>query len=75
MNGFQLGSDVTVNPDCVVTIEVDVVNVVSFPVFVRCSQLKLLLACGVRSVQNIRELGWSNQFRLLYSCSSSSGDK
>lgn len=39
MNGFQLESDVTVNPDCVVSIEVEVVNVVSLPVFVRCSQL------------------------------------
>ena len=76
MNGFQLESDVTVNPDCVTPIEGEVVKMLfRFQFLCAAHSCKLPLACGVRSVQNIRELGWRNLCRLLYSWSSSSGDR
>ena len=55
MNGFQVGSDVTVNPDCVAPIRGGLRNDVLFPVCVRCSRHQA--AAGVRSVLSIRELG------------------
>lgn len=56
MNGFQVGSDVTVNPDCVAPIKGGLRNDVLFPVCVHCSLHQA--AAGVRIVLNIRELGW-----------------
>ena len=56
MNGFQVGSDVTVNPDCVAPIKGGLRNTVLFPVCVHCSLHQA--AAGVRIVLDIRELGW-----------------
>ena len=55
MNGLQVESDVTVNPDCVAPIKGGIQNDVLFPACVRCSLHQA--AAGVRSVLSIRELG------------------
>jgi len=67
MNGFQLESDVTVNPDCVAPIKDEVVNICCFQFSCAAQSCKWLPACCVRSVHNIRELCWGNKFQLHYS--------